>query len=175
MARLSSEKRRLRDMPWITLTFQQIACMPRSPVKCFGIWSLPWPDTLCLLMYSGLVWLMPQCSESQLAAEALKSPFYTDCFSSADLCHRSKETEWKAGLAATAVKGLRAAKKKIAARGIARCQGDLRWLLIVSCCRCSLTPTQADTHIPVASTADSVYGHGARLRFQHSATPMMHL
>lgn len=32
-----------------------------SPVKCCGIWSLPWPDTLCLLMYSGTVWLMLQC------------------------------------------------------------------------------------------------------------------
>lgn len=72
MACLSSEQRRLGDTPWITLTFQQIARMPPSPVKCFGIWSLPWPDTLCLLMYSGLPWLMPQCSMSQLAAEALK-------------------------------------------------------------------------------------------------------
>lgn len=72
MACLSSEQRRLGDTPWITLTFQQIARTPPSPVKCFGIWSLPWPDTLCLLMYSGLPWLMPQCSMSQLAAEALK-------------------------------------------------------------------------------------------------------
>lgn len=100
MACLSSEQRRLADTPWITLTFQQIARTPPSPVKCFGIWSLPWPDTLCLLMYSGLPWLMPQCSMSQLAAEALKSSFYTDCFSNTDLCHHSKETEWEAGLAA---------------------------------------------------------------------------
>lgn len=99
MACLSSEQRRLGDTPWITLTFQQIARTPPSPVKCFGIWSLPWPDTLCLLMYSGLPWLMPQCSMSQLAAEALKIFLLYRLF----LQHwpvPSQETECEAGLAA---------------------------------------------------------------------------
>lgn len=164
MACLSSEQRRLGDTPWITLTFQQIARTPPSPVKCFGIWSLPWPDTLCLLMYSGLPWLMPQCSMSQLAAEALKIFLLYRLF----LQHwpvPSQETEREAGQQ----------QKKITARGIARCRGDLRRLSIVSCHCCSLTLSQADTHIPAASTAESVYGHGAQLRFQRSATPMMHL
>lgn len=169
MACLSSEQRRLGDTPWITLTFQQIACTPPSPVKCFGIWSLPWPDTLCLLMYSGLPWLMPQCSMSQLAAEALKIFLLYRLF----LQHwpvPSQETECEAGLAAREQQ-----KKKIATRGIARCRGDLRRLSIVSCRCCSLTLSRADTHIPAASTAESVYGYGAQLRFQRSATPMMHL
>lgn len=59
-----------------------------------GMWSLPWPDTLCLLMYSSLGWLMREWSVPLPAEEALNPSLYTDCFCWSDLwSHNGEENE----------------------------------------------------------------------------------
>lgn len=101
-------------------------------------------------MFSGLLWLMFQCTVSMLAAQVLKPSLYTDCISNSDLRSHCEETEWETELAGRCCEEVESGINRC--RGIALCQADLWRLLSVSWC-CSLTQTQADTHIPAAGTA----------------------
>ena len=145
-----------------------------SPVKCCGIWSLPWPDTLCLLMYSGLVWLMLQCCMSLLAAEALKPSLYTDCFSNSDPWSHSGETGARDRTSACRCEGV--------GSGINRCQRYCAvsgWPVTTTECVVLLSfPWPRHKPIPtfLQRARQRVFAkRGTQLGFQHSAAPMMHL